>query len=247
MARIRPALLAVDEAHCISEWGHDFRPDYARIGLARRRLGMPPCIALTATATDLVRRTSPTSSTCASRGSSSPGSTGRTSRITSSRPARTPTSSLALADALDRAPGPAIVYASSRARCESDRPVPPPGAAGPAAVYHAGLEPRGRTEPRTPSWTATSRSSSPPTPSAWAWTRPTSARSSTSTCPAPWKPTIRRRAAPAATASPRAACCCTPPATAASRSCSSRTSIRPPRPSSASTTTSEGSTPTRSS
>ena len=56
MARVRPALLAVDEAHCISEWGHDFRPDYARLGQARRALGMPPCIALTATATDLVRR-----------------------------------------------------------------------------------------------------------------------------------------------------------------------------------------------
>src|SRR5437764_4217281 len=56
MARVRPALLAVDEAHCISEWGHDFRPDYARIGLARKRLGSPPCIALTATATDMVRR-----------------------------------------------------------------------------------------------------------------------------------------------------------------------------------------------
>ncbi len=51
-----PALLAVDEAHCISEWGHDFRPDYARLGHARRRLGSPTCIALTATATDLVRR-----------------------------------------------------------------------------------------------------------------------------------------------------------------------------------------------
>src|SRR3954470_20080747 len=46
MARVKPALLAVDEAHCISEWGHDFRPDYARIGLARKRLGAPPCIAL---------------------------------------------------------------------------------------------------------------------------------------------------------------------------------------------------------
>src|SRR6185312_6291721 len=56
MARVKPALLAVDEAHCISEWGHDFRPDYARLGLARRALGMPTCIALTATATDLVRR-----------------------------------------------------------------------------------------------------------------------------------------------------------------------------------------------
>ncbi|MEW4567784.1 RecQ family ATP-dependent DNA helicase [Tautonia sp. JC769] len=56
MARMRPRLLAIDEAHCISEWGHDFRPDYARLGLARRKLGMPPCIALTATATDLVRR-----------------------------------------------------------------------------------------------------------------------------------------------------------------------------------------------
>src|SRR5215470_489100 len=56
MARVKPALLAVDEAHCISEWGHDFRPDYARLGHARRQLGSPPCIALTATATDLVRR-----------------------------------------------------------------------------------------------------------------------------------------------------------------------------------------------
>lgn len=49
-------LLAVDEAHCISEWGHDFRPDYAKLGYFRRILGNPPTLALTATATDRVRR-----------------------------------------------------------------------------------------------------------------------------------------------------------------------------------------------
>jgi len=51
----RPALLCVDEAHCISEWGHDFRPSYRRLGLQRRRLGGPPVLALTATATPRVR------------------------------------------------------------------------------------------------------------------------------------------------------------------------------------------------
>ncbi len=49
------ALLAIDEAHCISEWGHDFRPSYRRVGEVRQRLGNPPTIALTATATPLVR------------------------------------------------------------------------------------------------------------------------------------------------------------------------------------------------
>ncbi len=51
----RPTLLAVDEAHCVSEWGHDFRPAYRRIGLARLALGEPPTLALTATATREVR------------------------------------------------------------------------------------------------------------------------------------------------------------------------------------------------
>ena len=44
-------LLAVDEAHCVSEWGHDFRPDYLRLPKAIQRLGRPTVVACTATAT----------------------------------------------------------------------------------------------------------------------------------------------------------------------------------------------------
>ena len=49
------SLIAIDEAHCISEWGHDFRPDYRNLKALRARFPDVPCIALTATATERVR------------------------------------------------------------------------------------------------------------------------------------------------------------------------------------------------
>src|SRR3954453_4474597 len=61
LAQVRLGLFVVDEAHCVSQWGHDFRPDYLRLADAARHLGAQAIVASTATATpqvatDIVRR-----------------------------------------------------------------------------------------------------------------------------------------------------------------------------------------------
>lgn len=56
LRRVGVALIAVDEAHCISQWGHDFRTDYLRLPEVIEKLGKPPVLAVTATATSAVQK-----------------------------------------------------------------------------------------------------------------------------------------------------------------------------------------------
>ena len=139
IAKARPSLLAIDEAHCISEWGHDFRPDYARIGHARRQIGSPPCIALTATATDVVRRDIAELLELRDPAQFVTGFD-RPNLSYHVIEARKDNDKLAaLAETLREAPGSSIIYASSRARCESIAQHVHQNLKTKAVIYHAGL------------------------------------------------------------------------------------------------------------
>ena len=133
------SLLAVDEAHCISEWGHDFRPSYLRIRSVRERLGLPPTIALTATATGDVR-----SDIIRQLQLDRPETivTGFDRRNLSYSVVRTRTEAdkdAALIAALQAQPGLAVVYASTRKAVERITQVLE-RARIPAVAYHAGLD-----------------------------------------------------------------------------------------------------------
>ncbi len=139
MKRVKPALLAIDEAHCISEWGHDFRPDYSRIGQVRRALGMPPCIALTATATDLVRKDIADQLDLRDHAQFVTGFDRPNLSYRVIEANKDLDKLAALADVLEANMGSAIVYASSRKRCEEVAMFVKNDLHRPVVVYHAGL------------------------------------------------------------------------------------------------------------
>ena len=143
--RSQIALLAVDEAHCVSEWGHDFRPDYARLGQFRRRyLGGVQTIALTATATPTVR-----DDICSLLELNEPSVfiTGfaRDNLQFGVSQARTDSEKeTQLADYIRGHEGTGIVYAATRKACEQLAQWLPEKTKRSVGVYHGGMEPEHR-------------------------------------------------------------------------------------------------------
>ncbi len=136
-------LLAIDEAHCVSQWGHDFRPEYAALGQVRKRLGMPQTLALTATADkatrdDIVLRLFEEPPLIVVRGFDRPNI--RLAMRPKSGPAKQ------IADFVARFPGESgIVYANSRKQTEQIAAVLSKAGAT-ALAYHAGMATEDREE-----------------------------------------------------------------------------------------------------
>jgi ATP-dependent DNA helicase RecQ len=134
-------LLAVDEAHCISEWGHDFRPDYARLGYFRHLLGNPTTIALTATATDRVRRDIVEQLALSDPKTFITGFARPNLFYEVESPRSERQKPELLLDFLRQTPGAGIIYTSTRKRAEEVAEQIAEGAKRRTVVYHAGLLP----------------------------------------------------------------------------------------------------------
>jgi ATP-dependent DNA helicase RecQ len=133
-----PSLLVVDEAHCISEWGHDFRPDYLRLGTLVAEIGRPTVLALTATASppvreEIVARLHLDDPLVVVHGFDRPNLHFSVEAHTDDDAKRA-----ALVEAVAAAPKPGIVYAATRARAEETTAALAVAGVD-ARTYHAGL------------------------------------------------------------------------------------------------------------
>jgi ATP-dependent DNA helicase RecQ len=151
LRELQISLVAIDEAHCISEWGHDFRPEYLQIGDLLRGIGAPRVLACTATATPIVRDEIlarlglPPDTPQVIRGFARP------NLALSVREISRPSDASRMVDAMlgealgepGHGRGTAIVYAPTRKRTEEEASRLA-GRGWRAAAYHAGLEGRAR-------------------------------------------------------------------------------------------------------
>ncbi len=138
LAKRKPTLIAVDEAHCISQWGHDFRPDYRMLGQYLPTLRPAPVIGLTATATPLVQNDIAAQLGLGNAGRFIHGFRRENLAIEVVEVAPSRRSDLAVELLADQERRPAIVYAPTRAQTTSlasalNREFP-------CAAYHAGLD-----------------------------------------------------------------------------------------------------------
>jgi ATP-dependent DNA helicase RecQ len=145
VASAHPSLFVVDEAHCVADWGRDFRPDYRRLGALATEVGRPPILALTATASPLVRseiieRLGLRDPAVVVRGFDRPNL-----ELAVEMHAAADAKRIALIDAVEAAQRPGIVYVATRGvasplvRELTERGIP-------AQPYHAGLGIRRREE-----------------------------------------------------------------------------------------------------
>jgi DNA topoisomerase-3 len=138
LAKRKPTLIAIDEAHCISQWGHDFRPDYRLLGGYLPTLRPAPVIALTATATAVVQR-----DICNQLGLDQQASfihgfrrSNIAIEVVETSPSQRPNLAEDLLSDPDRRP--AIIYTPSRKQAESVAALLARGFT--TAAYHAGLD-----------------------------------------------------------------------------------------------------------
>jgi len=145
LREIGVSLLAIDEAHCISEWGHDFRPSYLRMRAVRERLGDPTTIALTATATPDVRKDIEVQLALRDPERIVTGFDRKNLHYHVVPVKNDAEKDHALVETLERNPGQAIVYAATRKSVERVTHVLT-RAKIPVVAYHAGLDDAHRHE-----------------------------------------------------------------------------------------------------
>jgi len=138
LAKRKPALIAIDEAHCISQWGHDFRPDYRMLGQYLPTLRPAPVIALTATATPVVQNDIAVQLGLAEPARFIQGFRRDNLAVEVIEAAPSRRADLTCGLLLDEERRPAIVYAPTRAQTEAL--AVELGAHFPSGAYHAGLD-----------------------------------------------------------------------------------------------------------